>query len=178
MKLIKIWRQQHQFHILADTPDLHLRLRVSLGNAQAPVFPAWQSSFSAGRAALQSISATTPPTSVSSSYKRLSPVAGGTAMSFTKYVSVNTANWIVSWYKFQSHQSRALQMCKSSFTIHCSGFLGCAQHDLSEEQWWLMTAKASKCAGDLNWTTQTHHFEKWLLRVEKGFLEGVLLSEY
>lgn len=27
-------------------------------------------------------------------------------------------------------------------------FLGRAQHDLSEKQWWLMTAKASKCTGD------------------------------
>lgn len=59
-----------------------------------------------------------------------------------------------------------------------SAFLGCAQHDLSEEQWWLMAAKASECAGDLSRTTQTHHFEKWLLWEEKGFLEGVLLSEF
>lgn len=57
-------------------------------------------------------------------------------------------------------------------------FLGGAQHDLSEEQWWLVTAKASKCAGGLNRTAQTHHFEKWFLWEEKGFLEGVLLSEY
>jgi len=42
-------------------------------------------------------------------------------------------------------------------------FLGCAQHDLSGELWWLMTAKASGCAGDLNQTALTHRLEKWLL---------------
>lgn len=48
-------------------------------------------------------------------------------------------------------------------------FLGCAQHDLSEEQYWLMIAKASECAGDLNQKAQTHHFEKWLLWKERAF---------
>lgn len=71
--------------------------------------------------------------------------------------------------KFPSHWGSAPRMCKFNFTIHCSGISGCAQHDLSEEQYWLMIAKASECAGDLNQKAQTHHFEKWLLWKERAF---------
>lgn len=41
-----------------------------------------------------------------------------------------------------------------------------------------MTAKASKCAGDLNQTAQAHHFEKWILWEGKGFSDRISQSEY